>query len=613
MESKESSPINEEEQANALSSENVQENIETQDEEKKEEVKEIPQVDFSKLGKEDIVVNLNHLVNNFQVKDVKNMCELGFRAYRVIYEKEYDEAKQAFIASGEKEEDFDFRCGTKEQIDLIEKNYKHKKHEYFRSQEDKKDSNLKAKYEILEDLKQLVHGQESMNDTFNQFKELQKKWHDVGMVPQTNVKDLWELYHHHVENFYDYIKINKELRDLDLKRNMDLKIELCIKAETLDTLDFSPEVSKALQTHHEEWREIGPVPKDDKEPLWDRFKKATELINKKNHDFYTVLKEEQKDNLKVKEALCEEVEQYCTLQFESHKAWNDSTEKVLVLQKKWQESGAAAKKDRNKIYKRFRSACDLFYDKKKEYYFKLKDIQGINIKIKEELCTKVEELKASEDWKSTTDKLIGLQKEWKKVGPVSKKQSDKLWTRFRTACDAFFEAKDTHFATVDQEFVGNLKLKEDIIKELEAFTPSEKEEETISMLTDIQNSWVEIGYVPFKLKNAINEKFQNLLNNEFDKLNLDSIALNVQRFKAKIDSLFHTDKSERKILHERDKLVSKIKETESEYTTLENNMGFLSVSSKGSGLIKDLEDKILKAKEKVKLLKAKQKVIDELL
>lgn len=624
MESKELNPMNEEEQANASSSENVQENIETQDSEKKEEtqvveekkteeIKEIPQIDFSKLSKKDIVIQLNNLVNSYNIKDVKDQCEEGFAAYNTIFEKEYHEAKDAFIALGEKEEDFLFRDTTKEQIDLIEKTYKTKRHEFHKSQEDKKDNNLKAKYAIIEEIKNLIHNQESMNETFNQFKELQKKWHEIGMVPQAMLKDLWELYHHHVENFYDYIKINKELKDLDLKKNMDLKIELCEKAEKLNEKEFSLEISKELQELHEQWREIGPVSKEDKEPLWDRFKKATEIINKKNHDFYTQLKEEQKNSLLLKEALCEEVEQLSSMQFDNHKEWNECTEKILELQKRWQESGAAAKKDRNKVYKRFRTACDLFYENKKNYYFKLKDVQVSNLTLKEQLCEKVEELKNSNDWKSTTDKLIALQKEWKKIGPIAKKQSDKLWIRFRGACDAFFEAKEKHFSGVDEQFENNLKLKEDIIKELEDFVPCEKEEDTITKLTDIQNRWVEIGFVPFKLKSAIQEKFQNLLNNEFDKLELDNIALNVQRFKAKIDSFFHVDKSEKKILHEREKLVSKIRETESEYTTLENNIGFLSVSSKGSGLIKDLEDKIAKSKEKVKLLKAKLKVIDDLL
>lgn len=612
MESKEQNSMKEEEQTNATTSENVQDNIENQDSTKTEETNQIEEINFSELSKEDIVSELLKLVNNNHINDIKQLFEEGLKAYYSLYEKDFNNAKTTFVESGEKEENFSFRDPSKENMDLIEKTFKTKKHEYYKSQEDKKEFNLKAKHDIIEEIKNLVNNQESMNDTFNQFKELQRKWHEIGMVPQADLKNLWELYHHHVENFYDYIKINKELRDLDLKKNMDLKIALCEKAETLETLDFSLEISKNLQELHEAWREIGPVPKEEKEDLWNRFKKVTELINKKNHNFYTQLKEQQKENLFAKETICEKAEKISETNFDNHKQWNDNTNEILALQKQWQESGAVPKKDRNKIYKRFRTACDIFYDKKKDYYFNLKDIQNKNLLIKEKLCEKAEELKERTDWKSTTDKFIALQKEWKKVGPISKKVSDKLWTRFRAACDSFFESKEAHFNNVDQEFEGNLKLKEDIIKELEAFEASEKEEETIIRLTDIQNRWVEIGFVPFKTKNIINEKFQNLLNNEFDKLDLDSIELNVQRFKAKIDSFFHGDKSERKILHEREKLVSKIKESISEAATLENNMGFLS-AAKGSGILKDLEDKILKAKDKVKLLKAKLKVIDDLL
>ncbi|MGB5990125.1 MAG: DUF349 domain-containing protein [Marinifilaceae bacterium] len=613
MESKELNSMKEEEQTNATTSENVQENIEIQDSTTTEETKKVEEINFSELSKEDIVSELQKLVNNNHVNDIKQLFEEGLTAYNSLHEADFNKAKTIFVSSGEKEENFSFRDASKENMDLIEKTFRTKKHEFYKSQEDRKDFNLKAKRDIIEEIKNLVNNQESMNDTFNQFKELQRKWHEVGMVPQAELKNLWELYHHHVENFYDYIKINKELRDLDLKKNMDLKIALCVKAENLESLDFSLEVSKSLQELHEDWREIGPVPKDDKEELWSRFKKVTELINKKNHDFYTQLKDEQKENLTIKETLCEKAESISDNIYESHKQWNDNTNIILELQKLWQASGAAPKKDRNRVYKRFRTSCDIFYEKKKEYYFNLKDIQNNNLVLKEKLCEKAEEMKEQTDWKSTTDKFIALQKDWKNIGPVSKKLSDKLWARFRAACDAFFESKEKHFSTVDQEFEGNLKLKEDLIIELETFEACEKEEDTINKLTEIQNRWVEIGFVPFKAKNVINDKFQNLLNAEFDKLDLDSVELNVQRFKAKIDSYFHGDKSERKILHEREKLVSKIKESISEAATLENNMGFLSASSKGSGIIKDLEDKILKAKDKVKLLRAKLKVIDDLL
>jgi len=613
MESKELNSMKEEEQTNATTSENVQENIEIQDSTTTEETKKVEEINFSELSKEDIVSELQKLVNNNHVNDIKQLFEEGLTAYNSLHEADFNKAKTIFVSSGEKEENFSFRDASKENMDLIEKTFRTKKHEFYKSQEDRKDINLKSKRNIIEEIKNLVNNQESMNDTFNQFKELQRKWHEVGMVPQAELKNLWELYHHHVENFYDYIKINKELRDLDLKKNMDLKIALCVKAENLESLDFSLEVSKSLQELHEDWREIGPVPKDDKEELWNRFKKVTELINKKNHDFYTQLKDEQKENLTIKETLCEKAESISDNIYESHKQWNDNTNIILELQKLWQASGAAPKKDRNRVYKRFRTSCDIFYEKKKEYYFNLKDIQNNNLALKEKLCEKAEEMKEQTDWKSTTDKFIALQKDWKNIGPVSKKLSDKLWARFRAACDAFFESKEKHFSTVDQEFEGNLKLKEDLIIELETFEACEKEEDTINKLTEIQNRWVEIGFVPFKAKNVINDKFQNLLNAEFDKLDLDSVELNVQRFKAKIDSYFHGDKSERKILHEREKLVSKIKESISEAATLENNMGFLSASSKGSGIIKDLEDKILKAKDKVKLLRAKLKVIDDLL
>lgn len=609
MESTELRPMNEEELEKISSSENEKENIETE----KQEKESIKQINFHNLNKHDIVVELNNLVHNYDLNYIKDLFEEGLKAYNVIYENDYNKALEVFKETQENEEDFDFYDNTKEQIDLIEKTYRAKRQEIYKAEENKKEYNLKAKYQVIEEIKDLINNTESLNETFKIFKELQKKWHEIGMVPQANLKDLWETYHHHVENFYDYIKINQELRDIDLKKNLEQKNLLCEKAEKLDEHESISEASKILQKLHDQWREIGPVPKEDKEPIWERFKKATEIINKKNYDFFTNLKDEQKDNLKVKENLCEQIEKLCDEFLDSHKKWNTATDKIVELQNKWKESGAAPKKDRNKVFKRFRDACDIFFEKKKEFYFKIKDEQENNLSLKEDLCKKVEELKDSTDWKSTTDKIISIQKEWKKIGSVSRKNSDKVWARFRSACDEFFNNKNKYFSEVDEQHGDNLLKKEEIIKELENFEASEKEEDSINRLKEIQNKWAEIGFVPISVKNEINEKFNNLINTEFDKLNLDSLSLNIQRFRAKIDSYLHGDNTEKKILSEREKLASKIKQAESETTTLENNIGFLSSSSETSKIVDDLKRKISKEKEKIKLLKAKLKVIDELL
>lgn len=622
MEAKELHPSSQEDNQNKITPESIDKtertetNEETNNIEKAEEEKPdnaIIDVDFDSMGRHDIIAKLNDIINNNPINRIKDIVDKGVKSFNAKYNADFDAKKSKFLEEGGLEEDFDFNDDSKEQLNLLMKTYREKKFEYSKQIESDKEANLKEKYQIVEELKELINCKESLNDTFQIFRNLQKRWHDVGMIPQQNVKELWDLYHHHVENFYDYIKINKELRDLDLKKNLKHKTQLCEKAEELVESDSILEAAKELQTLHDQWREIGPVPREEKEPIWERFKAATEKINKRNYDFFTNLKAEQQEHLKVKLEIIEKAEEIAEKEFDSHKGWNSATKALLELQDRWKQTGAAPKKERNRIYKRFRAACDKFFETKRDFYLKLKDIQIKNLELKEKLCEKAEQIQDSRDWKSTTDRLIALQKEWKAVGPVPRKHSDKIWKRFRSACDKFFDAKSNFFSNVDEEQEKNMELKKELIQKVKNFVPGDNEDATIDTLKEFQNEWAEIGFVPIKHKNELQDEFRSALNDQFDKLKMDDFDKNLERYKAKIDSFLHAEKTEQKIFQERDKIMNKIKQLETNIITWENNIGFFSESSTTNKLKKDLEIKMEHAKKKLNLLKEKLHIIDNLL
>ncbi len=368
--------------------------------------------------------------------------------------------------------------------------YRDLKGEYNKSQDEHKHVNLDEKYKIIDEIKELVKNKESINRTFQEFRDLQKRWRSIGPVPQQNVKDLWETYHHHVEAFYDYIRINQELRDLDLKKNLESKIHLCEKAEELM---FEPNVVnafKVLQELHDQWREIGPVPAEMRVEIWNRFKEATSKINKKHQEYFVSLKNEQKSNLDAKNALCEKAEELSSMEIKSNKDWATCSHELMELQKVWKTIGFAPKKDNAKIYKRFRDACDAFFNRKREFYGVFKEEQNNNLQLKTDLCVQAESLKESTEWKKTTEDLILLQQRWKEIGPVPHKQSDKVWKRFRTACDTFFERKTKHFSEIDNSFGSNLQKKLDLIKQIEGFTLGDNASESLDKLKEFPETMV---------------------------------------------------------------------------------------------------------------------------
>lgn len=608
-----------EEQINApeISENNVtEETTKPQEEaavETQKEKKEIPDIDFSTLSTDEIIRQAQKLVNDYPLSSIKDTMEKLPEIFEAQYKNEYDKALVAFTADGDLPENFEYKNDSKERFNAVYKLYKDKRSSMNRQTEAEREENLQIKLGIIEELKTLVQKEESLDKTFQEFRDLQERWRNTGLVPQAQLNGLLETYHHHVENFYNYIKINKELRDLDLKRNLDAKLLLCEEAEKLVEQNDIAGSFKQLQLLHARWKEIGPIPKEQKEAVWDRFKSATGQINEKYHNFFESLKQEQENNLKIKEEICEKAATLAAGEYKGLSEWNAAAKSIIDLQDEWRQSGTVPQKERNKIYKKFRTACDTFFDRKREFYKQIGDEQDKNLQLKIQLCEKVEAIKDSTDWRITTDRIISYQKEWKKIGPAPQKYSNKVWTRFRAACDAFFNNKNAHFKDIDSVQEKNLELKKAIIEEVKQFTLSGNNEEDINKLKEFQSRWSAIGFVPIKAKDAIQEQFRAAINEWFDKLNLDEFDRNLERFRAKLSSLDSGDNKDYKIINEREKLVSKIRQLETDVNTWENNIGFITKSSKSQGLITELESKIEKTKQRLALLQEKLKALDSLI
>lgn len=573
---------------------------------------ELPPVDYSGYSKHELVETLDLIINNRPPAEIKDDVE---RIRLLFYKKlkqETDERKNKFLAEGGKIEEYKpFNDPDEPKVRHLLERYKEKKTDYIKVQEAEKYENLKKKYEIIDKIKDLVNREESINKTFHEFRELQNDWHSAGVVPQSSLKDLWENYHHAIEIFYDYIKINKELRDLDLKKNLEAKVSLCERAEEL-LLEPNPvNAFRALQDYHNRWREIGPVPQESKNEIWERFKEATAQINKRHHEYFEKQKDDQRKNLEAKIALCEEVEAINLQEIKNFKEFDEKAARIVELQKIWRTIGFAPKKQNNKIYQRFREACDAFFEKKRGFYADNKEIQVTNLQLKTELCLQAEALQDSTDWKAASDALIKLQKEWKEIGPVPRKQSEKIWKRFRKACDHFFNRKAEFFAQLDTSYEDNLKAKLDIIKELEEFDAGSDVQLAFERLKDIQRRWTDIGFVPFNMKDEITNRYRNALNREFDKLKIGDEDKSILKYKTKLDNLKANPKASRKVRNERDKFFTRIKQLESDIVLWENNIGFFAKSKNADTMIREVEEKIDSARKLIKTLEEKVKMIDQ--
>ncbi len=569
----------------------------------------VVETDYMKLSEVELINALRDLLVQNDGEQVREEVEVIRNAFYKKHNAQVELEKEAFLENGGDIKEFQSvnTPYAKEMKELLG-DYRQHRAEKLKQQELERDQNLVKKSQIIEKIKQLLEKEESLNNTFNEFNDLQKQWREIGQVPQTAVQDLWDSYHHNVEKFYDYIRINNELRDLDFKRNLEAKLVLCEKAEALENENSVDKARAELQNLHEQWREIGPVPREDRDQLWERFKQASSQVNKRHQEFYLKRKEDEVKNLELKVALCEKVESFSEEALNGHKQWDEYVEEIKTIQTQWRTIGYAPKKDNNKIYERFCEACDKFFDKRREFYNQQKEEQKDNLKKKEELCEKAEALQQSEDWKETSDVLIRLQADWKKIGPAPRKQSDMAWKRFRAACDTFFENKAKHFSSSDSEQAENYNKKQAIIDELLSYKINEDVEQAFTDLKAFQQRWVEIGHVPFKKKDEVVKQFRKALNECYDRLKANSKQRNTLVFKSKIEELSESNSFNR-IRQERDKVLMKIRQLEKDLSTLERNVSFFANSKTANALKLEVERKIDQARLDIKEQQEKLKIL----
>lgn len=571
--------------------------------------------DFGLLSSRRAVIDKLKELINAPVSDIKGQIDTLKSIYYKLRKQETDDLRAKYVEEGNSPEEFKMENDDLESElkDLLNQ-ARERKAEFNRLQEEEKELNLKRKEEILEQIKQLCESPDDVSRHYSEFQELQNKWKEITNLPQAGLADLWKNYQHVVEHFYDLLKINKELREYDFKKNYELKVALCEAAEKLSEEQDVISAFHSLQKFHNEWREIGPVAREFREPLWQRFKDASTVINKRHQSHFESLRDKEQENETAKVALCEKIELIDVVGLNSYQKWDEKAKEVIELQEEWKKIGFASKKTNNLLFERFRKACDAFFNAKYAYIKSMKEDLLTNLEQKKALCDQAEALKDSTDWKEASDKLIELQKQWKKIGVVPKKHSDAVWKRFVSACDYFFEQKKLNSNSTRDVERNNLSLKRAIIEKAKAIDESLEQSEIVDAIKGLVAEFNAIGHVPFKEKDKVYKEFHDLVDSFYKKFSVRSNDKKVSAFKSNVSRMAQGDRSESAILRERRALMKQYETLKQDLQTYENNMGFLSFSSKGAGKLQnEMEKKIQKLKDEMELLAQKINIIDETL
>ena len=552
---------------------------------------------------EEVIKRLREINENACEADKQEIDQLKQTFYK-LHKSDQEAERKAFIEKGGNAEDF---TPTPNPLEALFKEImgeiKEKRSALSAALEQEKEENLAKKLEILEKMKTLTESTEDTTAIYNEFKQLQQEWNDIKQVPSGRQNELWRSYQLYTEKFYDMVKLNNEFREYDFKKNLEQKTHLCEAAEKLVEETDVISAFHQLQKLHQEFRAIGPVAKELRESLWARFKAASTVINRRHQQHFEELKEKEQNNLDQKTVICEIVESMEYDTFTTFSDWEDKTQEILALQAKWKTIGYAPQKMNVKIFERFRSACDEFFHRKAAFYKSIKENMAKNLEKKRELCEKAEALKESTDWKATAELLTQLQKDWKNIGPVSKKHSDSIWKRFIGACDYFFEQKNKATSSQRSIEMENLAKKENIIQQLTELQESSNQEETTEKIRQLTKEWNEVGFVPFKDKDRIYKTYHALI----DKFNLSATEKKLSNFKSSLNK-------ETNLYREREKLMRTYEGLKNDIHTYENNLGFLSSSSKkGNNLVTDITRKIERLKADLDLVTKKIAAIDETL
>ncbi len=559
-----------------------------------------------KQTKEEVIERLSEIDNDACNAD-KQEIDLLKQTFYKLHKAEQEAARKAFEVQGGKPEEFVPAADPLEnKFKEIMSSIKEKRSEMAAEAEREKEDNLAKKLQILDKMKDLIENSDDTGKIYNEFKELQQQWNDIKQVPIGKVNELWKSYQLYTEKFYDMVKLNNEFREYDFKKNLEQKTKLCEAAEKLAAEDDVVSAFHQLQNLHQEFRNIGPVAKELRESIWARFKAASTAINRRHQQHFEELKEKEQNNLDQKTVICEiaEAMEYDT--FKTFADWEDKTKEILALQAKWKTIGYAPQKMNVKIFERFRAACDEFFKRKAAFYKDIKNSMAENLEKKKALCEKAEALKDSTDWKATAEILTKLQKEWKTIGPVSKKHSDAVWKRFIGACDHFFAQKNKANSSQRSVESDNMTKKENIISQLHEIEKAGNEDESVAdKIRGLIKEWNGIGHVPFKEKDRLYNDFHSTVDRLFAKLNITASEKKLSSFKSNLSS-------GNNLYRDREKLVRTYEGLKNDIQTYENNLGFLtSASKKGNSLVQDIQRKIERLKGDMELVTKKIAAIDE--
>ena len=569
---------------------------------------EEPEADYSAMSREELLAAFKELMEQ-DLATVRNRASTIRNQFNALNKEVERQAFEAFLAEGGNKDDYQATNDVvAEAFYAAYDQYRARRQKMQEEQEAQKQRNLEAKLQILEELRTLIDkDEETLKQTYDQFNAIQEKWKGIGEVPREQMNDLWQNYHFLIEQFFNKVKINKELRMLDLKRNLEQKIQLCERAEELIVETSVVKAFKALQGLRAQWKEIGPVPAEQNEETWQRFNNAANQIDERRREYYDQRKDELEQNLLAKQALIAKAEELTCEQPQSVKQWNDTTEALDQLLKLWKNIGPVPREQNEEVWGRFKGIIDKHYADKKLYFAQLRDEQSDNYNKKLDLCLRAEAIAKREDWKNATEELLKLQEEWKSIGSAGYKQGDRVWKRFRRACDEFFSKKGDYFKNLRSSESENLTLKNAIIEEMKAHQFGDDRDENLAAVKDFQRRWAEIGYVPKSAKERVSEEYHSLLRGMFDSLKISAREARLDTFREKVAN--HGDDNFAGSV--RAKLVKDIEKLRSELGLWENNLGFFANSKQADLLKEEFEKKMQAARQQIALLEAKLRILDQ--
>ena len=558
--------------------------------------------------KQEVLERVKEIARSAEAPNKEELDHLKTTFYKLHLAERDAQTKEYLEKGGDPEKFVLLPDDTEEAFKAEMQIIKEKRAKIFLEQEEEKQENLAKKLEIIEKIKAMTTSPEEANQSYNDFKALQQEWKEIKTVPADKANELWRNYQLYVEQFYDLLKLNSEAREYDFKKNLEAKTALCEAAEKLDE---EPDVISAfhqLQDLHQQYREIGPVAKELREQIWSRFKAASTVINKKHQQYFEEIRAKEEKNLEQKTALCEKLEAIDLDAIKTAAQWETTTKEVIAMQQEWREIGFAPQKMNVKIFERFRTINDVFFSKKAEFFKELKSQYSSNLEKKQELVKKAQELADSTDWKKTGDKIIALQKEWKTVGVVPRKQGELLWKDFLEACNKFFEARNKANAGTRNTEHSNLAKKREVVAKLKELleNPVENVQQALQKLTEEYNS---IGHVPFKEKDNIYKEYHEVLDKIYKDLHISNAKRRLDNFKNNLKNV--AEKGSDALDNERGRLLRRYDQLRNDITTYENNLGFLNAASKkGNSLVEEMNRKVQKLKDELELVKNKIKAID---